>query len=48
MLKYVIYAAIFVLAACAVWYVIRHIIRQVKGKGGCSGDCTGCSCGCKK
>ena len=38
-MKYVIYAAVALLIAWAVWYVCRHLLRQVRGKGDC-----GCGC----
>ena len=41
-MKYVIYAAVALLIAWAVWYVCRHLLRQVRGKGDCGCGCAGC------
>ena len=47
MLKLLIDAAVLALIAWAVWYLVRHLRRQLKGRQGCGcGDCTGCpGCG---
>lgn len=47
-MKYIIYLAVGVLAVWAVWYVIRHVRRQLRGECGCGGDCAGNCCACKK
>lgn len=43
----VIYLAVAALVVWSVWYVARHILRQIRGKG-CDGNCASCGCGCKK
>ena len=51
-MKYLIYAAGALLAVWAVWYVIRHLRRQLRGDCGCGGGCGDCphggGCGRKK
>ena len=47
MLKLIIYAAVLALSGWAVWYVVRHLRRQMKGRCGCGcgGACDGCPAG---
>ncbi|NLF35397.1 MAG: FeoB-associated Cys-rich membrane protein [Clostridiales bacterium] len=40
-MRYVIYAAVAALVLWSVWYLIRHLRRQIRG-GGCCGDCDRC------
>lgn len=55
MLKYVVYLLVAVLICWSVFYLIRHVRKQLKGDcgscggscGSCHGDCGGCS-SCKK
>lgn len=47
-MKYVIYLAIAVLVIWSVWYVIRHIRRQLAGRCGCEDGCSGNCSGCGK
>ena len=47
-MKYIIYLAVGVLAVWALWYVIRHVRRQLRGECGCGGGCAGNCCACKK
>lgn len=44
-MDFLIYGAVAALAVWSVWYVVRHIVRQLRGKD-CEGDCSACPCGC--
>lgn len=49
MLKYSPYIVVAVILALALWILIRHIIRLIKGKstcGSCSDSSDNCSSGC--
>ncbi|MGN8874526.1 FeoB-associated Cys-rich membrane protein [Pseudoflavonifractor sp. HCP28S3_F10] len=44
-MKYVIYLAVAALVVWSVWYVARHIRRQLRGDCGCGCGCSGgCEC----
>ncbi|MCI6256799.1 MAG: FeoB-associated Cys-rich membrane protein [Clostridiales bacterium] len=49
-MKYVIYLAVAALVVWSVWYVARHIRRQLRGDCGCgcSGGCECCGTPCGK
>lgn len=51
-MKYMIYLAIAVLVVWSVWYLLRHVKRQLHGDcgscgGGCDGNCGSCGKSCK-
>ena len=45
-MKYIIYGAVAALTVWAVWYVVRQISRQIRGKGGCG--CSSCGKDCSQ
>lgn len=47
-MKYIIYVAVAVLVLWSVWYVLRHVYRQFKGRCSCDGNCASCGNTCKK
>ncbi|MBS6215617.1 MAG: FeoB-associated Cys-rich membrane protein [Clostridiales bacterium] len=47
-MKYIIYGAVAALAVWAVWYVVRQIGRQIRGKGGCGCGCSACGKDCSQ
>lgn len=47
-MKYIIYLAVGVLAVWAVWYVIRHVRRQLRGECGCGEAARGTAVPAKK